>query len=401
MVAASLLDLQGAGRAGFLTSVLIAITVTTLVQAGIGHRLPLFEGPSTPYLAMLVLLVQAAPATPALRAQLAFSLILSGVAICIVSWFWAPAIARLVGPYVVGSFLFLLGVTLLLRLAPQAVGHTATRSYDRAAVVALLAVLAASLLVSRVGPPILRALIFLNGYLVGLGAFLLAGGSFPVTRAGGDLVVLPDIGPLATPDPGLGVLVVLTMLIPLVNVYASIGAVQAAMRSAPHPDPPPQGREIRVNLRAATLLYGGSQVVAGLLGSMGTVPRSESSGLVAASGSGSRRPLMIAGGALLVVAVLGPAVARLASFPVAVATDVLLVAVVFVTLIALRLYRQVRWTRSRAFATAAGLGLCLALTVTSAGWGAAGVFLTNPILPGTLLAIAIDQALRGRGAQRA
>ena len=35
----------------------MALAATTLFQVAIGHRLPLFEGPSTPYLAMLVVLV--------------------------------------------------------------------------------------------------------------------------------------------------------------------------------------------------------------------------------------------------------------------------------------------------------------------------------------------------------
>ena len=97
---------------------------------------------------------------------------------------------------------------------------------------------------------------------------------------------------------------------------------------------------------------------------------------------------------LLVVALAGPSAALLAEFPVAVATDVLLVAVIFVALIALRLYRRVRWTRRRAVATAVALTLCLTLTAVSGRFGVAGVFLTNPILPGTILAIAIDQADR-------
>ena len=383
IVAASLLGLHGEGRARFMTSVLIALAVTTLAQAAIGHQLPLFEGPSTPYLAMLVVLVGTTPATAALRAQLASALIIAGLVVVAVSWFAATALARLVTPYVVGSFLFLLGVTLVLRLARQAVGQTSTRPYQPAAVGALLAGLAASLAVHRFGPQILRALIFLVAYAVGLGAFLLAGGPLAFRAGTTPPLVIPVIGPLAGPTPALVFLVVLTMLIPLVNVYASIGAVAAAMPPRP-----------RVEVRMAAVLYGASQVVAGLLGGMGTVPRSESSGLVAASGSTSRRPLVIAAVALIIVAVLGPAVTVLAAFPVAVATDVLLVAVVFVEVIALRLYRRVPWNVPRAVATAGALALCLSMTLVSAGWGAAGVFLTNPILPGTLLAIGIDQAGR-------
>jgi xanthine/uracil permease len=381
VVAASLLDLQGVGRARFITSVLVALAATTLVQVAIGHRLPLFEGPSTPYLAMLVVLVQTAPPTAALRAELATSLIIAGVVVGIVSWVAGTAFARLLSPYVVGSFLFLLGVTLLLRLAPQAVGHTPSHLFEPAALWALVAVLVVSLAVHRVGPPVLRPLIFLVGYVVGLFAYLLAGGRLAFTVfAGPSRLVVPQVGPVALPDPALVLLVVLTMLIPLVNVYASIEAVGAAMPERP-----------RVDLRATTMLYGASQVLAGLIGSIGTVPRSESSVLVAASGSASRRPLVIAAAALLAVAVVGPAVALLAEFPVPVATGVLMVAVVFVSVIALRIYRRVRWTGRRAGATAAALALCLASTAVSAGWGFAGVFLTNPILSGTILAIAIDQ----------
>ena len=364
----------------------MALAATTLVQVAIGHRLPLFEGPSTPYLAMLVVLVQTAPPTAALRAELATSLIIAGVVVGIVSWVAGTALGRLLNPYVVGSFLFLLGLTLLLRLAPQAVGHTASHLFEPAALWALVAVLVVSLAVHRLGPPVLRALIFLVGYVVGLLAYLLAGGRFAFTVfAEPSPLVVPQVGPLALPVPALVLLVVLTMLIPLVNVYASIEAVGAAMPERPG-----------VDLRATTMLYGASQVLAGLIGSIGTVPRSESSGLVAASGSASRRPLVIAAAVLLAVAIVGPAVALLAEFPVPVATDVLLVAVVFVSVIALRLYRRVRWTGRRVGATAAAFALCLALTAFSAGWGVAGVFITNPILSGTILAIAIDQLDRSR-----
>ena len=383
VVAAALLDLQGAARAHFITSVLIVLAVTTLVQVTAGHRLPLFEGPSTPYLAMLAVLVQVAPPTAVLRAELASSLIIAGVVIAVISWVAGTALARLLNPYVVGSFLFLLGVTLLLRLAPQAVGHSSARPFEPAALFALGVVLAATFIVYQAGPPVLRALIFLVGYVAGLAAYLLAGGPVAFTVAGTSYLVAPLASPLAWADPVLVVLVVLTMLIPLVNVYASIEAVGAAMHESP-----------RVDLRAATVLYGASQIFAGLMGSIGTVPRSESSGLVAATGESSRGPLVIAGTVLLVVALAGPSAALLAEFPVAVATDVLLVAVIFVALIALRLYRRVRWTRRRAVATAVALTLCLTLTAVSGRFGVAGVFLTDPILPGTILAIAIDQADR-------
>ena len=383
IVAASLLDLRGMGRARFITSVLITLAITTLLQAAIGHRLPLFEGPSTPYLAMLVVLVGMSPATPALRAQLASALIIAGLVVSAVSWFAATALARLVTPYVLGSFLSLLGVTLLLRLGPQAVGHSSTWPYQPMAVWALLAVLAASLAVHRFGPQLLRALIFLVAYAVGLSVFLLAGGPMHFSADVAPALIIPAVGPLAPPTPALVFLVTITMLIPLVNVYASIGAVVAAILPRPS-----------VEVRMSALLYGASQVFAGLLGGMGTVPRSESSGLVAATGSATRRPLAIAAVALIIVAVLGPAVTVLAAFPVAVATDVLLVAVVFVEIIALRLYGQVPWRAPRAIATAAALVLCLAMTLVSANWGVAGAFLTNPILPGTVLAIGIDQAGR-------
>ena len=162
VVAAALLDLQGAARSHFITSVLIVLAVTTLVQVTAGHRLPLFEGPSTPYLAMLVVLVQAAPPTAVLRAELASSLIIAGVVIAVISWVAGTALARLLNPFVVGSFLFLLGVTLLFRLAPQAVGHSSSRLLEPAALLALGVVLAATFIVYQVGPPVLRALIFLS-----------------------------------------------------------------------------------------------------------------------------------------------------------------------------------------------------------------------------------------------
>jgi xanthine/uracil permease len=380
VVAASQLNLQGAARGGFTTSVLVSIGLATIVQACAGHRLPLFEGPSTPYLAMIVLIGQTVPAGSALRAGLASSLIVAGIAIAGISWAFGERLARLFSPYVVASFLWLLGTTLVLRLAPAAVGHTATTLAAPAALWTLAAVLATSAAIARFGSAVLRALIFLAAYVVGVTTFILAGGSIATSAGTTPTWVLPRIAPLGVPDAGLLLLVVATMLIPLVNVYASIEAVAAAMPRRP-----------AVDLRAATILYGASQVLAGLVGAMGTVPRSESAGLVAASGVSSRKPLLLAAAVVLIVALSGPAVALLAAFPLAVATDVLMVAVAFVTLIAWRIYRRIDWSRTRIILTAAGFLLCLSLAPLSHRWGAVGVFLTNPVLPGTVLAVAIDR----------
>jgi len=385
VVAASQLNLTGAARAGFATSVLLSVALATIVQACAGHRLPLFEGPSTPYLAMLVLLGQTASVTSALRAELASSLVVAGLVVLIVSWFFGRMLARLFTPYVVASFLSLLGVTLVLRLAPEAVGHTSTSVASPAAVGTLGAVLLVSAAIQRFGPVVLQALIFLVAYVVGLATFGMAGGPIAVPAGAGPVWVLPRIGPLGIPDAGLVLLVVATMLIPLVNVYASIEAVAAAMPRRP-----------AVDLRAATVLYGASQVLAGLIGAMGTVPRSESAGLVAASRVRSKKPLLLAAGVLLGVALIGPAVALLAAFPLAVATDVLMVAVAFVTVIAWRIYRHIHWPRARIILTLAGFVLCLLLAPLSQGSGALGVFLTNPILPGTVLAVLIDRLVSAR-----
>ena len=387
VVAASQLNLHGAARAGFATSVLVSLGLATIVQVCAGHRLPLFEGPSTPYLAMLVLLGQTVAVTTALRAELASSLIIAGLVVCVISWFFGRMLARLFSPYVVASFLLLLGVTLVLRLWPEAVGHTATTVTEPAAIWTLAAVLAASAAIQRFGPLVLQALIFLIAYLVGVATFVLAGGSIAVNAGSAPMWVLPRIGPLGMPDIGLVLLVVATMLIPLVNVYASIEAVAEAMPRRP-----------TVDLRAATILYGASQVLAGLLGAMGTVPRSESAGLVAAGGVSTKKPLLLAAAVLLVVALIGPAVALLAAFPLAVATDVLMVAVAFVTLIAWRMYGRIHWSRTRIALTLVGFLLCLLLAPLSRGWGVVGVFLTNPILPGTVLAVAIDRLSRAAGA---
>jgi xanthine/uracil permease len=382
VVAAVQLNLHGASRAGFATSVLVTVALSTILQALAGHRLPLFDGPSTPYLAMLILLGQTVPAPGVLRAELASSLIVAGLVICVVSWFSGRMLAGLFTPYVVASFLLLLGVTLVVRLAPAAVGHTATAAADPAAIWTLGAVLGVSAAIQRLSPRELQAFIFLIAYGVGLATFLVVGGSIRVDAGTTPILVVPQMSPLGVPDAGLLVVVVATMLIPLVNVYASIEAVAAAMPRRPV-----------VDLRAATVLYGGSQVLAGLLGGMGTVPRSESAGLIAASGVSSRKPLLLAAAVLILVALIGPAVALLAAFPITVATDVLMVAVAFVTLIAWRIYRRIRWSRPRIILTAAGFLLCLLLAPISQGWGAISVFLTNPVLAGTVLAVLIDRLL--------
>lgn len=379
VVAASLLDFQGAARARFTTSVLLVLALVTLTQVSLGHRLPLFEGPSTPYLAMLVVLTQTAGAGPGLQGRLLSALAIAGLVIALVGWTMGRRLAKLFSPYVVGSFLFLLGLTLLLRLAPQAVGYSRGQAAVPSDLWALAAVIVVAAALWRFGHQRLQALVFLACYGAGLFAYLVAGGRV-ASLGRASVLVLPQLGAMAAPDPALTVLVVVTMAIPLVNVYASIEAVAAAGRT-----------RSGVDLRASTMLYGLSQVLAAVLGGIGTVPRSESAGLVAAGGSPSRRPLMIAAIALVLVAICGPAVTILASFPVAVATDVLVVAVAFVTLIAIRIYRKVAWSRPRQVLTALSGMLCLAAPLLLPGLGILGVFLTNPILPGTILAIAVDQ----------
>lgn len=272
-VAAEHHHLAGAARTVCLQRTTLVTAVMLLSQAFLGHRLSLVSGPS----AALLLGVTTAVAPPAA--------VYTSAALCGILLAVAAAaglfrhLGRLFTPRVVAGVLLLIPFSMtptIVHLVGS--GNGAVLAFDGLLLVSLFSA-------HRLLPPLLRSLLVLLGTVGGTAAYylLFGGGASPAAR----LFSSPFAGQLPGPAFDLGTLLsfFFCYLALAMNEIGSIRALEPLLR--------PSGMESR--LRRGMMVTGGVNALAGILGVVGPVDYSLSPGVMAASGSASRFPLVPAG----------------------------------------------------------------------------------------------------------
>lgn len=289
---------SAAGQLRYLQKLFLLTGLIMLVQVLRGHRLPLIVGPAAVLLSGIV-------ATQANTAGGAayFSMALCGLVLAGLSWFkLLHRLSRLFTPRIVGIVLLLIAFTLLptiLNLITAGSDNPFTQLVFAMIMILLL------LLGQRLLPDILKSTLVAWALLVGsLAYYTLVAGAWPQTlptpaAAGGwqwaaagfqfDSVVFISFlfCFLALTANDLG---------SIQSIAGLLGVTDAAKRS-----------------NDGLLVTGLGNVLAGLLGVIGPVNYSLSSGIMIATGCASRFPLAVAAGALIIVAFI-PAIIAVFSY---------------------------------------------------------------------------------------
>lgn len=379
LVAGDLAGVAESDRQTLILASLLGLGLATLVQVVAGHRMPVFEGPASTYLAAVaVLSAGGAAGSPAAvtggllaAGLLVFLLGLAGI---------DRLLRRLFTPPVVTAFLMVVTLTVVPATLERAIGYNDAHPWGvwsawlSSAVVIIVAV--AGQWVAAV-----RAYSLLIALVLGTVTYaVLAGLPEPSTDAAWSA---PDLFPWGAPELGASIFApfVIAGLLASFNAIASINVMAATTG-----DPPPPGSE-----RRGLLAHGGTQSLAACFGNvLGNVPRLESATIVQMLGNPRPRALALAAAGTIGLAFVGPAVELLARLPIPVSAA--LVAVVLGMMMLQGLRQAATFDRRRrwlvVFPAVAPTFVWLAV---SDGLSEHVQLLANPMLIGVALAVALDR----------
>ncbi|MFB3818494.1 MAG: uracil-xanthine permease family protein [Candidatus Methylomirabilales bacterium] len=313
-IAAEALQLSGAARTAFFQRMLLLAGSATLLQALVGHRYPIQEGPATALLLTFVIL--APQGLPAIQG----GFLCGGLLLFAIGRLgWMGRLRRYFTPNVVGVILLLIALTLIPHLLPRLTGVTVERPAGEGSVFAasLLCILLIAVLASR-----LRGFLQTTALMLGVAAGSVAFWAWgrvdlgPVGRApwlavpAGLFAGAPQFSPSGVLSSLLAYLAV------AVNAVGSIQGV-ASVTGA---------RDVARRTDRGLALTGLAGVAAAGLGVVGTVGYSTSPGVILVSRVASRYPVAACGGFLVLAGLVSRLSALLAAVPAAVVGAALCVA---------------------------------------------------------------------------
>lgn len=402
IVIGSVFKLSGIETAALIQRTIFLVGLGSLLQIGLGHRLPLVEGVAGLWWSVFILAAQSgaalglAPHT--LLPALSGGLILAGGLLILlsISPFFLQ-IERLFTPMVTGCYLILLSVQMSGSLLQGMLGVEQGTVDGRLFLTAFSTVFVIFLL-SYKGKGLVKSLAPLGGILVGfvVHAILIKGISIP-ERSG--LISIPIFFAWGIPrfEPGIILTSMITALILLTNLFASIEILKELQ---------PEGISTLASKRGG-IINGASDILAGLFSTIGTTPFSIAAGFIQITGNAARRPFLIASILMLVAGLFRPAGALFTAFP-----EVLAYSIGFTAFCQLMIFgiRSVAKTQDdKRNAMTVNLSLCVGIGIMfipPSAFVTIPTFLrsilSNGMLVGTLLVLILEHGPRffGRREQK-
>lgn len=321
VVVGSALALDQAGTASLAQRTFFVQALATLLQVALGHRLPIIEGPSGMWWGIFITLAAMAPGLgkplATLRTDLELGVILAGVILVIVGFSGLMGKAlKLFTPAVTGSVLVLLGLQLSGTFVRGMLGIDSHGTIDLKSSLISVFVVGIVVLTSLKAKGFLKSIAILIGIGVGWIAADFAGVAPGMSWECQSIFALPQLFAWGTPtfDPGIVLTSALTGLLVLSNLVASIVTMERVLET-----------ELPKKIFDRGVAFTGiSDILAGLGATVGLVPYSAGAGMVSLTKVAARLPFIIFALALMVLGLLPPVGAFLASIPPPVGYSVLL-----------------------------------------------------------------------------
>lgn len=322
IVVGSALGLDQAGIASLAQRTFFFQALATLLQVCFGHRLPIIEGPAGMWWGVFITLAAMAPGLgkplSLLRTDLEFGVMAAGLILVAVGLTGLIGKAlKLFTPAVTGSVLVLLGLQLSGTFVRGMLGLNAGGgSIDLKSALVSLLVVTIVVVINLKARGFLQSIAILIGIAAGWVIAVLVGVPSGELIRSDALITLPELFAWGTPtfDPGVVFVSVLTGLLVLSNLVASILAMERVLDS-----------ELpRKSYNRGVAFTGFADILAGLGATVGFVPYSAGAGMVALTRVAARLPFVIFAVALVVLGLLPQVGAFLASIPEPVGYSVLL-----------------------------------------------------------------------------
>ncbi|WP_028401813.1 purine/pyrimidine permease [Ectobacillus panaciterrae] len=393
---ASSYGLEGADALEFVQRTFFVLGLAGILQAWLGHKLPIQEGPAGLWWGVMSLyaglgIVLFGSHMETLRVM-QYAFLLSGIISILLSVCGLiNKLTQYFTPTVIGTYLFLLVAQLSGSFLKGMAGLGGGQKTIQGSILLLsICIIVASLLFMKV--PRIGQYSVLFSMLAGWGLFALFGFSKP-TPFVHNVIQLPHIFVFGLPriEANMVITVLFVTLLLLTNMLASIRVVQQVLTQQNVPFE--QNR-----FKQAGIVSGISQLLGGLFSTIGPVAISGSAGFIASSKINRRLPFLL-GSALIVLMSIFPSVtAFFAAIPAAVGYAALFPVFSGMLGLAFKEFETVEnkepLFRIAGFSLFTGIGIMFipAQAYTSLPPFLAS-FLSNGLVLGTVLAIVLDAVL--------
>lgn len=380
-------------QTGSLIQLTLVLTGSAnILQAIVGHRQTLLEGPAVPWLSGYLVLagvaVSAGTTMAVVRTNIEGAMIIAGAVLVVAGLLGIiRRLSFIFTPRISGVLLMLIGIQI------SAVGIRGLISSGLPMFVIGAGVLLLTVVLLTRTRGILRNSALLIAVIVGwIVSALVSPGVQP---AGPSLsfLALPRILPWGAPtfDPGSIISLTVLGLLMIPNQVGALKAMEATTGSVV----PPR----RYDRGVAT--SGLACAAAGLTGGIGTAPFAISAGLVAVSKERTNRPYLIGAGLFILIGLIPPLGRFFSSIPESIAGAVLLISVGSLAVIGMQSATSEPLDVRRS--SVVGLGLLTGtgiMFIPGAFWTAIPYWLasvlSNGIITGTLVAILLEQTVMRR-----
>ncbi|AEY02590.1 xanthine/uracil/vitamin C permease [Oceanimonas sp. GK1] len=386
--------LDSAEVAGLVQRTLLVVGLSSGLQAWLGHRYPIADGPAGSWAIVFVVMAyigreQGFDSFDTLR-LLSGGVLVAGLIMLVLGL--ARQVHRLLflfTPLVTGCFILLLVIQLAGVFVRGMVTDPRTGTMSLPVLLIGLLVFLGVLLCSFSRHNLLRTYAVLVGIVLGWAAFWLFELS-PATPTEGAGLALPELFAWGLPrlDAGMLVVAVLFSLLLFSNQIAAVTAVSAVVRE--------RQRDDHAVINRSSWASGISHGLAGSFATIAVVPLPVTAGFIQLSGEDRRAPFILACTLLALVSLFPSAVGVLSLLPAPVANAALLAT--FIKLVSLAFQLITKHGMDNRASTIVGVALLLGVGCMFLPAGLyrhfpsmAQYLLGNGLLTGTLLALAMEQ----------
>jgi xanthine/uracil permease len=395
------LGLEHAEISDMLLRTFFLCGVLSIIQMRLGHRYPIIDGPSGLWLTVWISLAAITSSTGGdlahLRASLELGMLISGAIIIVLGLSGKMKyISRLFSPLVNGIFLVLMPIQLSMSFVAgmfgTIYGGQVIAPKDFAA---FWITVAAMILINIKGTAFLKSIAILIGVAVG---WIFATGvgisDFSDMGSQQSFIILPQPFAWGAPEFDAGILLtcIIGSFLLFANVIASFLGTADVI-----------GEEFtEKQLNRGTMCFGAASILTGVFATIGFVPFATSMGIIRMTGVATRKPFYLGSAAMIVLGVIGPVGLFFAAIPPSVGYGALLVLFAVIIKQGLDNFKKANITETMGFAVGismlAGTGIMMQpLEVFEKLPDVIVPFVSNGLLVGVILAIILEQALRGKG----
>ncbi len=396
---ASSYGLEGVAVTDFVARTLFVLGIAGILQAVIGHRLPIQEGPAgvwwgvfTLYATLGIEMFGSADAT--LRV-LSFCFLASGILFIILAMLGLiDKISKLFTPTVMGAYLILLVLQLSGTFLKGMAGVSATSPIDPLVLTLSIITVALAFILGKIKA--LGSYATMCSIILGWILFAVFGCA-PQIMPTDSVFALPTFMPFGFPtfDLSMAINAVFLTFLLLSNLLASISAMQTVFKNMNEEIPPDA-------MRRAGVTSGIIHLLAGSFGAIGSVPISGSAAFVSSTKNPSKKPFII-GNILIIIISLSPIITSFfAALPVAVGFAALVPTFGFGT-IGIALNQLDRAENKEIRNKAVGVSLFIGIGIMffpSAAFVELNplirTILSNGLIVGAILAVSVEQYMLGK-----